>query len=390
MKNLLILCVGISVLASSCKSSSEISVSKSIKTAEAQLTYSLKNHTDKSSYPRSIKPDGSLKTVSSDDWTSGFYPGTMWYLYALTRDRKWADSAAVWNAGLESVKFNSHTHDLGFVLYCSFGNGLKLTENPEYAKIMLQGAQTLRKRFDPKVGSIKSWDMEKWQYPVSIDNMMNLELLFWATKYSGDSSFHDIAVRHADTTLKNHFRTDNSSYHVIDYDSITGEVRGKMTHQGFSDESAWTRGQAWGLYGFTVMYRETGDKKYLEQADGIADFFLNHPNLPDDLIPYWDFNASDTTDNPRDASSAAIAASALLELSRYSPDGERYYRAAEKMLTSLSSEEYLAKPKTNKGFILMHSTGNLPNNSEIDTPLNYADYYYLEGLLRYRMLNPDL
>lgn len=390
MKYLLILCFGIALLASSCKSSTGLSVAKSMKTAEAQLTFSLKEHTDKSTYPRSINPDGSLHAVSSKDWTSGFYPGSMWHMYAYTKDQKWADSASAWNAGLESVKFNSHTHDLGFVLYCSFGNGLKLTENAEYAKIMLQGAQTLRTRFDPKVGSIKSWDFGKWQYPVIIDNMMNLELLFWATKYSGDSSFYDIAVKHADTSMKNHYRPDNSSYHVVDYDSITGEVVAKMTHQGFSDDSAWSRGQAWGLYGFTLMYRETGDKKYLEHADKIADFFLNHPNMPEDMIPYWDFNSPEIPNAPRDASAAAIAASALIELSRYSSNGETYFSSAEKILTSLSSPAYLAKPRTNHGFILMHSTGHLPNNSEIDTPINYADYYYLEALLRYQLLNPDL
>lgn len=389
MKHLLILCFGISLLASSCKSTSGLNVAKSMKTAEAQLTYSLKEHTDKSTYPRSVNGDGSLHAVPARDWTSGFYPGSMWHMYAYTKDQKWADSAAAWNAGLEEVKFNTHTHDLGFVLYCSFGNGLKLTGNPEYAKIMLQGAQTLKKRFDPTIGSIRSWDFGTWQYPVIIDNMMNLELLFWATRYSGDSSFYDIAVEHANTTMKNHFRPDNSSYHVVDYDSVSGEVIAKMTHQGFSDSSAWARGQAWGLYGFTLMYRETNDKKYLDQAEKIAGFYLNHPNLPEDMVPYWDFNAPDIPNAPRDASAAAISASALLELSGYSANGQRYFGAAEKMLASLSSPAYLAKPETNHGFVLMHSTGHFPNHSEIDKPINYADYYYLEALIRYKTPKAD-
>ena len=358
-------------------------------TAESQLTYSLKNHTDKSTYPRSVKADGSLYAVSPKDWTSGFYPGSMWYMYQYTKDQKWADSAAAWNKGLEEVKFNTTTHDLGFVLYCSYGNGLKLTENAKYAQILLQGSQTLIKRFDPKVGSIRSWDFGTWEYPVIIDNMMNLEMLFWATKYSGDSTFYNVAVKHADTTLKNHFRADHSSVHVVDYYKSTGEVKAKKTHQGYSDDSAWARGQAWGLYGFTMVYRETGDKKYLEQAEKIADFFLNHPNLPEDMVPYWDFNAPDIPNAPRDASAAAIAASGLLELGRYSIKGATYFDAAEKILKSLSSPAYLAKPGTNQGFILMHSTGHMPNKSEIDVPINYADYYFLEALLRYNMLNPE-
>ncbi|MEP1257452.1 glycoside hydrolase family 76 protein, partial [Algoriphagus sp.] len=346
-----------------------------------------KLHPDKTTYPRSINPDGSTFLVPSRDWTSGFYPGSMWYMYSYTNDQSWADTAAARNAGLESVKFNTHTHDLGFVLYCSFGNGLKLTENPEYAQILLQGAQTLIKRFDPKIGSIRSWDFAPWEYPVIIDNMMNLEMLFWATKYSGDSTFYDIAVKHADTSMKNHFRADYSSYHVVDYDTLTGGIKAKKTHQGYSDESAWSRGQAWGLYGFTMMYRETGDEKYLDLAEKIAAFILNHPNLPEDMVPYWDFNAPNIPNAPRDASAAAITASALLELGRYSKTGSTYFDAAEKILISLSSPAYLAKPNTNQGFILMHSTGHLPKDSEIDTAINYADYYYLEALLRYKMLN---
>jgi hypothetical protein len=361
-----------------------------MKTAESQLKYSLKNHTDKSTYPRSVKPNGTLNAVPSKDWTSGFYPGSMWYMYAYTKDQKWADTAAAWTTGLESVKFNTHTHDLGFVLYCSFGNGLRFTDNPQYAQILLEGSQTLIKRFDPKIGSIRSWDFAPWEYPVIIDNIMNLEMLFWATKYSGDSTFYEVAVKHADSSMKNHFRPDFSSYHVVDYDTITGNVKAKKTHQGYSDDSAWARGQAWALYGFTMVYRETGDKKYLEQVEKIADFYLNHPNLPEDMIPYWDFNAPDIPNEPRDASAAAIAASGLLELSRYSENGGSYFAAAEKMLTSLSSPAYLAKPRTNQGFILMHSTGHKPNDSEIDTPISYADYYFLEALQRYRVLNLEL
>lgn len=359
-------------------------VAKSMATAKAHLENNLKDHLDKTTFPRSINADGSLDLVPSRDWTSGFYPGSLWYMYDYTKDLNWADSAAAWTAGLESVKLNTDTHDLGFVLYSSFGNGLRLTDNAAYAPILLQGAKTLIKRFDPEIGSIRSWDFKPWQYPVIIDNMMNLELLFWATKFSGDSTFYDIAVKHADTTLKNHFRADNSSYHVVDYDTLTSKVLAKKTHQGAADESAWARGQAWGLYGFTVMYRETGYQKYLDQAIKIAEFYLNHPRMPEDLIPYWDFDAPNIPNEPRDASAAAVTASALLELSKYAPAENEYFQAAEKMLTSLSSPAYLAKPGTNNNFILMHSTGHMPNGTEIDGPITYADYYYLEALLRYQ------
>lgn len=365
---------------------STVDVEKTMNVARAHLENCLREHTDKTLFPRSTKSDGSLNAVPSRDWTSGFYPGSLWYMYDYTKEKSWADSAAVWTAGLESVKFNTHTHDLGFVLYCSFGNGLRLTNNPSYPPIVLQGAQTLIRRFDPEIGSIRSWDFKPWQFPVIIDNMMNLELLFWATRYSGDSTFYNIAVTHANTTMKNHYRVDNSSYHVVDYDTITNQVSAKKTHQGAADESAWARGQAWGLYGFTVMYRETGDKKYLEQAEKIAGFYLNHPNMPKDKVPYWDFNAPDIPNAPRDASAAAIAASGLLELSEYSAHKETYFNAAKEILSSLSSAAYLAEPGTNNNFILMHSTGHKPNGSEIDTPISYADYYFLEALLRYRFL----
>jgi unsaturated chondroitin disaccharide hydrolase len=211
--------------------------------------------------------------------------------------------------------------------------------------------------------------------------MMNLELLFAATKLTGDSTFYKIAVRHANTTMKNHFRADYSSYHVIDYDSITGNVRKKNTHQGFNHESAWSRGQAWGLYGYTMCYRETKDKAYLEMAEKIAGFILKNPNLPSDMVPYWDFNSPGIPDEPRDVSAAAIIASALYELSGYSKDCSYYLKSAGKILKNLT-DKYRAPIGSSHGFILLHSTGNKPAKSEIDVPLNYADYYYLEALLR--------
>lgn len=391
MKKALLLWLGLAIAGTACTKKEQVTpskpdVAKSMEIAQAHLENSLNALSDKTQYPRSTNADGTIHLVPAKDWTSGFYPGSLWYMYDYTGDKKWAEAAEAWTAGLESVQFNTHTHDLGFVLYCSYGNGLRLTQNPAYAPILLQGATTLIQRFNPAIGSIRSWDFKPWEFPVIIDNMMNLELLFWAAKTSGDSTFYDIAVKHADTTLKNHFRADNSSFHVVDYDTITNEVAAKKTHQGKSDDSAWARGQAWGVYGYTLMYRETKDPVYLAQAEKIAEFILNHPNLPEDMVPYWDFDAPG---EERDASAAAITASALLELSTYSDQKSRYFEAAEKMLASLSSPAYLAEPGTNNNFILMHSTGHMPNGSEIDGPITYADYYYLEALLRYQKLSAN-
>ncbi len=357
---------------------------KELEGVKEQLAKSLATHSDLNAFPRSTKPDGSLSAVKSSDWTSGFYPGNLWYMYDYTKDKKWEDAARKWTAGLEKEQFNTHTHDLGFMLYCSFGNGYRLTNDPLYKEILLQGAKSLSTRFNVKTGSIRSWDHGKWQFPVIIDNMMNLEFLFWATRVSGDSSFYKIAVTHANTTMANQFRPDNSSYHVIDYDTISGKAIKKMTHQGYADESAWARGQAWGLYGYTVAYRETKDKRYLDQATKIAELILKNPSMPKDKVPYWDFNVPNIESQERDASAAAIAASGLLELSQYVNKGDRYFAAAEQMLSSLSSPAYKAKVGTNNNFILMHSVGHKPGKSEIDVPLVYADYYYIEGLLRYK------
>jgi unsaturated chondroitin disaccharide hydrolase len=359
-------------------------------TVESHLSSMVAGQKDVSRFPRSIKEDGSLHTVKSSDWTSGFFPGTLWYTYELTKDNKWKELAANWSKALEKEKSNKTTHDLGFMLYCPFGNGYRLTNDPAYKEILLQGAASLSSRYHAKTKTIRSWDKPGYQFPVIIDNMMNLELLFWATQASGDSSYYKIAVAHADQTMRNHFRKDNSSYHVVDYDTITGQPIRKITHQGYSDESAWVRGQAWGLYGYTVAYRFTHAKRYLLMAEKIASFYLNHPKLPKDKVPYWDFNAPVTSATPRDASAAAIVSAALLELADYSTANQKRYRdAAGIMLKSLSSPAYLAELGTNQHFILKHSTGHLPHKSEIDVPINYADYYFVEALLRYKNANKN-
>jgi unsaturated chondroitin disaccharide hydrolase len=333
--------------------------------------------------PRSCE-DGAVKMVAASDWTSGFYPGELWMMHEFTGDNFWKEKALEFTLPLEQEKFNGRTHDMGFKMYCSFGKAYQATQNPKYKEILLQAAKTLSMRFNPNVGCIRSWDhnTDKWDFPVIIDNMMNLELLFWAAKESGNRVYKDIAVSHAETTMKNHFRSDNSSYHVIDYNPETGVVENKNTFQGYAHESAWSRGQAWGLYGYTMVYRETGDEKFLKQAEKIANYILNHPNLPDNKIPYWDFNAPGIPNEPLDASAAAITASALYELSTFSENGNEYSKVADQIISGLSSPEFLAKPGTNNGFLLKHSTGSKPGNSEVDTPLIYADYYYAESLLR--------
>ncbi|MCU0473847.1 MAG: glycoside hydrolase family 88 protein [Bacteroidales bacterium] len=339
--------------------------------------------------PRTINAEGKLRTENARWWTSGFFPGSLWYLYEYTNDVKIKESAELITSRIEKEKNNKGTHDLGFMLFCSFGNGFRLTGEESYKEVLITGARSLSTRFRPNTGCIQSWGSRKgWTCPVIIDNMMNLELLMWAFKNSGDSTFYKIAVSHADTTIKNHFRPDFSSYHVVSYDTITGLVEAKQTSQGAADESAWARGQIWGLYGYTMMYRETGLERYLAQARGIADFLINHRDLPEDKIPYWDFNAPGIPDAKRDASAGAIMASALIELSGYvdTETGSKYLRIAEKQLRTLSSPAYLAKEGTNCNFILLHGVGNLPGNSEVDVPLTYADYYYIEALLRYRKL----
>ncbi len=368
-----------------------INVKKAFSGAQSQISVMLQEvkNADTADKAKLVSPrtyeNGKFKMVVSRDWTSGFFPGVLWYLYEYNKDNKWLSAAEQFTAKIEPEKYNTGTHDLGFMIGCSFGNGYRLTGREDYEKVMIDAARSLSKRFSPATGVIRSWDhnSDKWQYPVIIDNMMNLELLFEATKFTGDSSFYKIAVSHANTTMKNHFRPDYSSYHVVDYDPVDGSVRGKMTHQGYSDESAWARGQGWALYGFTMCYRETKNIAYLKQAENIAGFILKNKNLPSDMVPYWDFDDPRIPNVSRDASAAAVISSALYELSTYSVNGKDYKKAADKILKSLS-EKYTGKPGTKGGFILDHSTGHRPAKSEIDVPLIYADYYYLEALLRYK------
>ncbi|WP_145861236.1 glycoside hydrolase family 88 protein [Pedobacter suwonensis] len=380
--------IALSILSFNTVKAQQLNVAKAFASAAEQTNVLIKNvDSARKVKPNLVSPrtveNGKFKMVGSGDWTSGFFPAELWYFYQYTKDKRWLQLAKKYTEDIKPEQFNKGTHDLGFMIYCPFGNGYRLIGDPAYRAVIIQAAKSLSTRFNATAGVIKSWDHngDKWKYPVIIDNMMNLELLFEATRLTGDSSFYKIAVTHANTTLKNHFRPDFSSYHVIDYDTLTGKVLQKVTAQGYANESAWARGQAWALYGYTMCYRETKNRVYLTQADGIADFILNNKITPVDGIPYWDYNDPKIPETSRDASAASITASALYELATYSAHAKKYKAAADKILNSLTTK-YTGKIGSNYGFILTHSTGHRPAKSEIDVPINYADYYYLEALLR--------
>ncbi|MDE5720559.1 MAG: glycoside hydrolase family 88 protein [Paramuribaculum sp.] len=347
--------------------------------------------------PVTVKADRNTTAYCRyDDWRSGFFPGSMWYLYELTGDESLVPLARKYTEAISEAQFLTWHHDIGFIINCSFGNGRRHVDRDEYEKVIVQAARSLCSRFRPGAGVIQSWNVDGnswqaqrgWICPVIIDNMMNLELLFEATEITGDSTYYNVAVSHADRTMAEHFRPDGSCYHVIDYDPESGKVLHRNTAQGYADESAWSRGQSWAVYGFTVCYRKTGDRKYLDQAVATLSFMKNHASLPSDGIPYWDMDAPGIPDEPRDVSSAAVLASSLYELCGYSVENPKEYRQlADRIMMSLASDEYTAKPGENGRFILMHSVGSIPHKSEIDVPLNYADYYYLEALLRRRNLD---
>ena len=342
--------------------------------------------------PRNIMADEqhwNCRKATKEEWCAGFWPGVLWYDYEYTKDKQVLEEAENFT---HSLKFLSHIpaydHDLGFLVFCSYGNGYRLTKNPAYKQVILDTADTLATLFNPIVGTILSWPREveprTWPHNTIMDNMINLEMLFWAAKNGGNPYLYDIAVSHADKTMKSQFRPDYTSYHVAVYDTITGNLIKGVTHQGYADSTMWARGQAWAIYGYTVVYRETKDPKYLDFAQKVTDVYLDR--LPEDKVPYWDFDDPSIPNAPRDASAGAVVASALLELSTYLPNGtgKRYKDAAIEMLTSLSSDSY--QSGESKPSFLLHSVGHWPNHSEIDASIIYADYYYIEALLRLKRL----
>ena len=383
-----VLTVGFTLFFLSCKTdgkdenvTSSVSIDSLVQTRYQKL---LEYPLDSVGFPRSYNlSTDEIRKVPSRDWTSGFFPGNLWHLYQLTGNKAFKNRAQEWTSFIEKEKFNAGTHDMGFKVFCSFGEGLRISGNEDYKSIIVESAKTLSTRFNKNVGCLRSWDFNQdvWEFPVIVDNMMNLELLFEATKISGDSTYHNIAVSHANTTLKNHFREDASSYHVVVYDTINGKVKDKVTHQGFNASSAWARGQAWGIYGYTMAYRYTKDPEYLAQAKSSASFYMQHPNMRDDGIPYWDFNDPNIPDAVRDVSAATIVAAAFYELSKYDNDS-RYLEYANKVMETLKTEEYILGPEVQAPFILKHSTGNWPRKDEMDESIVYGDYYYLEALLR--------
>lgn len=414
MKKKLLLCIALGTALAACSGSQkkEVDWKKNVlDVAVCQLKTTAEELTDSALFPRSVwtgykldflieqmeQPlenfqDSLCANPATDklgqkilcgiyDWTSGFFPGSLWYAYELTGDKDLKTQAVRYTNMLNSVRYYKDNHDIGFMMNCSYGNALRLAPSDTIQAVLIETADNLCGRFDERIGCIRSWNFGPWNFPVIIDNMMNLDLLFNAYRLTKDMKYYNVAVRHAQTTMKNHFRPDYTSYHVVSYNS-DGTVETKCTHQGQHNESVWARGQAWGVYGYTACYRETRNLDFLNQAMHIADMIMEKVTT-EDCIPYWDYEAPATSDTPRDASAAAITASAFLELSTLAPEGQKYFYYAERLLKRLSQSDYLAKKGENGGFLLKHSVGSLPHEAEVDAPLNYADYYYLEALKRY-------
>lgn len=377
----------------------KINVSKQLDYCAAKVEASLEamrvdGRIDYTMSPKDIqgeKKTWTLQKNTPDAWTWGFWPGLLWMDYSYTRDEEIKKEAQAFMQSLEYLSRQpAYDHDLGFLVFLSYEKAYDETKDPTYKKVIIDTAKRLAELFNPKVGTILSWPREavgngRYQpYNTIIDNMINLEMLFWAADNGGGQYLRDIAVSHANTTMKNHFRDDYTSYHVAVYDTLTGRFLRGVTNQGHADNSVWARGQAWAIYGYTMCYRKTHDKRYLDFAQKVADAYIQR--LPADHVPYWDFCAPSIPNAPRDASAAAVVASGLLELSTYLPDkqGQAYRDAAEQMLKSLSGKSYQSRKKNNA--FLLHSTGNLPANSQIDCSIVYADYYYMEALLRLRHL----
>jgi hypothetical protein len=361
--------------------------------AEQQLLDSLNEIDDPTQFPRSTdSTTGRWKTRSSSDWTAGFFPGQLWLMYEHTGNPALRTAAEQWTTSVAPQATNTGTHDVGFMIFNSSGHAYRITGDDAYRQTVLTAAASLDSRFSSVVGATRSWEFGPWSFPVIVDNMMNLELLFWSSKHGSDpmvmQQWSSHAASHADVTIASHVRPDGSTFHVVDFDPATGAILSQETFQGYQDWSTWARGQAWGLYGFAMAYREANEPAYLATAEALADYFLD--NLPADQIPYWDFDAPNIPNEPRDSSAAAIAASGLLELSVLASDPadrQTYRSAAEAILGSLMSSEYLSDGQVSSG-ILLHGTGNKPGGSEIDVSLIYGDYYFIESLVRYVELTP--
>lgn len=376
---ILFLLLNISCYHSAVHKDTTLLVEKAQMHALAQLKKSL-NEVPVGQYPIRTLGEGQWELTEPSRWTSGFYPGCLWLAYQLSNDKSWTDPAKKYTEGLTDQQFNRETHDIGFMMLNSFGNGFKFNKSDEYKNIIVQSAKSLATRYNEKTECIQSWNGD---FQVIIDNMMNLEILFWAAKNGGGKDLYDIAVKHANTTIKNHIRNDNGTFHVVVFDTASGNVIERKTHQGFTNNSTWARGHAWGIYGFTVCFRETQDSTYLKTAIMMADFFIR--NLPEDFIPFWDFNLpADYNKKYRDTSAASIFLSGLLELRNYVDEADRYDKVIEKILTTLINN-YLTENTESSG-ILLHSAYNVNSENPYDWDAStiWGDYYFLEALKRYQ------
>ena len=393
MKRIITVAAGLLVLlslsAKPARESMEDLTARVFRVAEKQFVL-LDSQLEEDEFPSSIKKSSLSKTKVSS-WVSGFFPGSLWYVYLYDKDPRFEALAVKLTERMLPVTDKDRSHDIGFQVNCSFGNALRITGDPKWQPAMEKGASLLAGRFKPAAGVTRSWNFsakgKEWKCPVIIDNMMNLELLMETARLTGADSLRQIAISHAETTMKNHFRPDGTCFHVVDYDPETGEVRSKCTHQGYADDSAWARGQGWALYGFTMMYDKSGRPEFLSQAEKVARMLLGR--LPEDGIPYWDFDAPEIPDEHRDASAGAIMCSAFIKLAGLTSDkklSKQCLAMAEKQIRTLASPLYLSAPGENCGFLLMHSVGNLPKKSQVDVPLTYADYYFLEALLRWNKI----
>jgi unsaturated chondroitin disaccharide hydrolase len=334
-------------------------------------------------YPRMTTSTGNWETTSPSAWTSGFFPGALWLMFERTGNPLWRARAETWTSRIGGQRTRTDTHDLGFMFMSSYGHGYRLIPNEPYRKILVEAAGSLAKRYDPDVRCIRSWGSinDTTKFEVIVDNLVNLELLLWGARNGGNAEWRTMAINHGlRCGIQDLMRADGSTFHRAIYDPVTGGLKSRGTVQGACDACTWSRGHAWAVYGFTMLYRETGDTRFLDAARTTADYFISH--LPPDKVPYWDFSKSGS--EPRDSSAASIAASGLLELSRRETDATRkqtYLSAARDILTSLSSPAYLAEGTTYWS-ILMHGTRNKPAGS-YDTGLVFGDYYMLEAMLRY-------
>lgn len=337
--------------------------------------------------------------AQNNQWTNGFWTGELWLAYEYSGDRKFLEAAMAHTKSFRNRAENrveTDTHDLGFLYSPSCVAAYKLTGDAQARRTALMAADMLLERFHEKGQFLQAWGAlnEPGNYRLIIDCLLNLPLLYWASEETGDSNYKEKADAHIHTALKVLIRPDYSAYHTFFFDPETGEPERGVTHQGYSAESAWSRGQAWGIYGIALSYRYTRKAEYIDLFDHVAGYFLEH--LPKNLIPYWDFIFTDGSDEPRDSSSAAIAACGMLEMAKYL-DGRKqefYINAAKRLMKALYDNCAVKDTTISDGQLLHGVYGRkTPYNDCIDHGIDecnlWGDYFYVEGLMRlYKEWNP--